>query len=132
VQRAVADMAAQRMTASMISGIGGLFSAHGNVFSRGQVLPFASGGVISSPTLFPLGLMGEAGPEAILPLQRTRSGDLGVKAEGQGGGDVVNVNFTVVANDSRSFRDSMIQNKAAILGVVQEAYNRRGKRGPLA
>ena len=62
-------------------------SAQGNAFAGGQVLAFASGGafansVVTGPTLFPLGLMGEAGPEAILPLKRTRSGDLGVTAEG--------------------------------------------------
>jgi len=70
-------------------------SAKGNAFSRGQLLAFASGGaftnsLVTEPTLFPMGLMGEAGPEAILPLKRTKSGDLGVVAEGAGQ-TVVNV-----------------------------------------
>jgi len=132
VQRAVADMAAQRVTGSMISGIGGLFSAKGNVFSHGQVVPFASGGVVAGPTMFPLGLMGEAGPEAILPLQRTRSGALGVKAEG-GGGDVVNNYFAlnISAMDTRSMSQAFEQHKRQIVGMVQEAYNKRGKRGPV-
>lgn len=61
-----------------------LANAHGNVFDRG-LKKFASGGVVSSPTLFgygksSTGLMGEAGPEAILPLSRGRNGDLGVQA----------------------------------------------------
>lgn len=61
-------------------------SAHGNVFSGGRVVPFASGGVVGSPTTFPMagggvGLMGEAGPEGILPLTRV-GGDLGVRASG--------------------------------------------------
>lgn len=61
-------------------------SARGNVFAHGEIVPFARGGVIDQPTIFPmakgLGLMGEAGPEAVMPLARTSSGDLGVRAEG--------------------------------------------------
>jgi len=61
------------------------------------VIPFARGGVVSSPTMFPMaggrnGLMGEAGPEAIMPLKRTASGDLGVRVDGSRGGSTqVNV-----------------------------------------
>lgn len=59
-------------------------NAHGNVYDQGGLVPFARGGVVSRPTVFPfasgVGLMGEAGPEAILPLERGASGDLGVKA----------------------------------------------------
>lgn len=59
-------------------------SAHGNIFDHGLV-KFAQGGIVSSPTSFGYGngqsgLMGEAGPEAILPLQRDSSGNLGVSA----------------------------------------------------
>lgn len=83
----------------------GAFSAKGNVFdssglrafARGAVFPtiaaFAAGGaftnqVVASPTLFAfgkggqLGLMGEAGPEAIMPLQRGPDGKLGVRNNG--------------------------------------------------
>ncbi len=60
--------------------------AHGGIIHDGEVQPFARGGVVNRPTIFPLargiGLMGEAGPEAILPLSRLPGGDLGVKAEG--------------------------------------------------
>jgi hypothetical protein len=71
-------------------------SAHGNVFSGGRVTPFARGGMINRPTTFPManggmGLAGEAGPEAIFPLTRTRSGDLGVKAEGAATTVLVNI-----------------------------------------
>tara|TARA_Y100000310_G_scaffold324866_2_gene387345 strand:- start:10746 stop:12854 length:2109 start_codon:yes stop_codon:yes gene_type:complete len=62
-------------------------SAKGNVFSGGRIRAFARGGVISGPTVFPMtngtGLMGEAGPEAIMPLSRDASGNLGVKSQGQ-------------------------------------------------
>ena len=58
----------------------------GAAFSGGRVTAFATGGVVNSPTLFPMrggtGLMGEAGPEAIMPLARTSSGKLGVQASG--------------------------------------------------
>jgi hypothetical protein len=54
--------------------------AFGLAFSQGRTIPFAAGGVIASPVRVPMALMGEAGPEAIMPLQRTGSGALGVAA----------------------------------------------------
>lgn len=73
--------------------LGVLGFAKGGVFSGGNVTPFARGGVINRPTLFPMakgaGLMGEAGPEAIMPLTRGPDGKLGVA----GGGTSVNVNI---------------------------------------
>ncbi|WP_210879990.1 phage tail tape measure protein [Roseovarius autotrophicus] len=61
--------------------------ARGGVFAGGQDLTaFARGGVVNRPTVFPfsrgIGLMGEAGPEAILPLRRGRDGRLGVEMNG--------------------------------------------------
>lgn len=58
---------------------------NGGAFSGGRVIPFANGGVVSSPTNFPMagnnmGLMGEAGPEAIIPLRRGSNGKLGVES----------------------------------------------------
>lgn len=87
----LAKLAAYQFIANAFSGTalgtaaGSLLpSANGNVFAGGNVVPFAKGGVVNSPTLFPMangaGLMGEAGPEAVMPLSRTASGDLGVKA----------------------------------------------------
>lgn len=67
--------------------IGGFFkNAKGNVFYKGNVIPFANGGVVNRNTYFPMtngrtGLMGERGAEAIMPLKRTSNGQLGVKAE---------------------------------------------------
>lgn len=81
-------------------------------FAKGGVVPFATGGVVSSPTYFPagknIGLMGEAGAEAIMPLQRTADGRLGVAAMG-GGGSGVQVVFNVTAQDAASFRKSESQ-----------------------
>lgn len=72
--------------------------AKGAAFSGGNVIPFAKGAVIGGPTLFPMsgkstGLMGESGPEAVMPLKRAANGDLGVSSTGG--------NVTVVVNDMR-------------------------------
>jgi len=74
------------------------FNAKGNVYDKG-LKKFAKGGIVSSPTIFAygsggygnFGLMGEAGAEAILPLKRGRSGNLGVEASGGATNIVVNV-----------------------------------------
>jgi lambda family phage tail tape measure protein len=70
-------------------------SATGNVFAAGAVTPFALGGVVRRPTIFPMatgmGLMGEAGPEAVMPLRRLGNGRLGVEAAGGGATMVVNI-----------------------------------------
>ena len=67
-------------------------AALGSAWDRG-IQKFATGGVVGSPTMFGtrsgLGLMGEAGPEAIMPLKRGSDGSLGVKADGIGGANVV-------------------------------------------
>lgn len=115
------------LTSSLFSGLfKGLMP-----FAKGGVVPgaaaFASGGVVASPTYFPLGrslgVMGEAGAEAILPLQRGADGRLGVAAGG-GGGGAVNVVFNVSAPDAASFRKS----EAQITGMLARAVA-RGSRG---
>ncbi len=82
----------------------------GGSFAQGRVMPFAKGGVVSSPTTFPMrgatGLMGEAGPEAIMPLSRGPDGSLGVRAQGGGGVSVV---MNINTPDAESFRRSQGQ-----------------------
>ncbi|RLC97583.1 MAG: phage tail tape measure protein, partial [Chloroflexi bacterium] len=67
----------------ILGALGVTASAKGNAFDSGNVVPFAKGGVVNTPTLFPMakgaGLMGEAGPEAVMPLTRGSDGKLGVK-----------------------------------------------------
>lgn len=109
---------------------GSLFSANGNVFQGGSVVPFANGGIINSPMMFPLrnntlGIAGEAGAEAILPLRRDSSGKLGVAMSGnQGGSSVININQTInVASgaDSNRVRQSAGQGLRDALAVVNSA-----------
>lgn len=83
--------------------------ADGASFSQGRVTPFAKGGVVSSPTLFPMrggtGLMGEAGPEAIMPLSRGPDGRLGVASDGR----AVTVNMNITTPDVQGFQRSRSQ-----------------------
>jgi lambda family phage tail tape measure protein len=85
--------------------------AKGAPFTQGRVMPFARGGVVSSPTTFPMrggtGLMGEAGPEAIMPLTRGADGKLGVRSEA--GGRTVSVVVNVTTPDVAGFRRSQGQ-----------------------
>ena len=99
------------LQAGMQSFVGSLFpSAKGNFFAQNKIVPFAYGGVVNKPTLFPMangmGLMGEAGPEAIMPLRRGRNGRLGVEAaSGATSNIVVNVDASgtqVQGDDNRA------------------------------
>jgi phage-related minor tail protein len=91
------------------------------------VLPFASGGVIGAPSYFPLaagglGLAGEAGPEAIMPLARGSDGRLGVAVSGAPAQP--NIIVQISTPDPDSFRRS----EAYITGQIARAVA-RGQRG---
>jgi hypothetical protein len=89
--------------AAASQSVAALGAAKGRVFDGG-VSRFARGDVFNSPTLFKFasgggfrtGLMGEAGPEAVMPLKRGKDGRLGVEAAGGGGVSVVN-NFMLMS-----------------------------------
>lgn len=89
-------------TGLSLTGTGGLY-ANGAAFYGGRLIPFAAGGVVDRPTIFPMangmGLMGEAGAEAIMPLRRAPDGRLGVEARGGAGAAPV-VNVSVQNNAS--------------------------------
>jgi len=97
--------------------------AKGGVIDAGQVRRFASGGIVSSPTTFPMqggtGLMGEAGPEAIMPLRRGPDGRLGVAASNS----APTVNVTINTPDADSFQRSRTQVAATLARAVD-----RGRR----
>jgi len=104
------------------SASGPLYSERGNIFSGGKVVPFARGGIVHRPEVFPManggiGLMGEAGPEAIMPLRRDSSGRLGVA--GGGGGTVIQQTINVDARGADSGVDQKI--RAGVALAVQQA-----------
>jgi phage-related minor tail protein len=108
---------------SLLSGI--LPFAKGAAFGAGRVAAFARGGVVDGPTHFPmrggLGLMGEAGPEAIMPLARGADGRLGVR--GGAGGGAVSVTMNITTPDAEGFRRSQSQVAAEMSRAIQ-----RGRR----
>lgn len=82
----IAAAAAGGSAGGSAAGIGSAVasaSANGNAFAAGQVTAFADGGVLNGPTMTPMALMGEAGPEAVMPLSRNSQGQLGVNMSGQ-------------------------------------------------
>lgn len=100
--------------------------AKGGSFTQGRVMPFANGGVVSQATYFPMrggtGLMGEAGPEAIMPLSRGSDGRLGVRAEG-GSARPVNITMNISTPDVQGFRRSQSQIAADVSRMLS-----RGRR----
>jgi phage-related minor tail protein len=92
--------------------VGGLLPFEkGGSFSQGRVTPFAKGGVVANPTSFAMrggqGLMGEAGPEAIMPLARGPDGRLGVQAAGSA--KAVTVVMNISTPDVQGFQRSQSQ-----------------------
>jgi phage-related minor tail protein len=83
ILRAMADMAGQATAQYLFSGI--TPAAHGDIFSGPGIAAYENT-VVKQPTLVALAkgaaLIGEAGDEAVMPLGRTASGDLGVKVAG--------------------------------------------------
>ncbi|WP_299748391.1 phage tail tape measure protein [uncultured Tateyamaria sp.] len=116
----------------LASGAGGLLEnilpfADGAPFSQGRVMPFASGGVVSSATPFGMrggmGVMGEAGPEAIMPLARGPDGKLGVRGGGVQGGPTVVMNITTP--DVQGFARSQNQIAAQMNRALSRANRNR-------
>lgn len=120
---------ASGITNSISDGLNTLFaglSGNNVKAAAGGIKPFAAGGIIGTPTYFPLmnggmGLAGEAGPEAILPLTRGADGTLGV-ASNTGTG-VPNVTIHIATPDAESFRRS----ETYITGQIARAVA-RGQR----
>ena len=113
-------------------------NAVGNVYGPTGLVPFASGGIVNSPTLFQFaggtGLMGEAGPEAIVPLRRGKDGKLGIVSTGGGGSTsvVVNVNMQTGESDTTaSSGDGELLGKALSEAVQAELVRQKRPGGLL-
>lgn len=113
------------------SGVGDLIGdilpfADGAAFSQGKVVPFARGGVVTGPTAFAMrgatGLMGEAGPEAILPLSRSADGSLGVRAQAGGSTTVV---MNISTPDVQGFQRSNSQIAAQLSRALSRGNRNR-------
>jgi phage-related minor tail protein len=99
----------------------------GGSFTQGRVMPFARGGIVSSPVSFPMrggrGLMGEAGPEAIMPLSRGADGRLGVQMAG--GGRAVSIVMNVTTPDVQGFQRSQGQIAAQVSRALARGQRNR-------
>jgi lambda family phage tail tape measure protein len=107
-------------------------SANGNVFGQNGIQKFARGGIVNRPTMFPfangIGLMGEAGPEAIMPLKRGSDGKLGVAG---GGGTSVVVNVDAKGTQVEGNQNQGRQLGAAISAAVQQELIKQRRPGGL-
>jgi hypothetical protein len=122
-------------------GAGGAFwNANGNAFGANGIIPFADGGIVNRPTMFKFanggamstGVMGEAGPEAILPLRRGSDGKLGVKSAG--GGSTTNVTVNVDASGNSQVSGNAGQAEAlgrVVSQAVQQELIKQKRPGGL-
>ncbi len=117
-----------------------LIAGKGAAFAKNKIVPYAMGGIVNKPTLFQyanggsgrFGLMGEAGPEAIMPLRRGSNGKLGVEASG---GAMGNITVNVDAAGSSVEGDASQANqlgKAIGIAVQQELVKQKRPGGLLA
>jgi phage-related minor tail protein len=128
------DVALRPVQSALGSGLSGLSSSlvsafgfnRGGAFSAGRVRAFAQGGIVNTPTLFQMrdgmGLMGEAGPEAVMPLTRGPDGKLGIAATGQRSGPLVTVNISTP--DIEAFQRSRGQISAQLARAVSRGNSR--------
>jgi lambda family phage tail tape measure protein len=116
----------------------GVLNANGNAFAANGIVPYAKGGIVNRPTMFKFarggtmqtGIMGEAGPEAIMPLKRGADGKLGVQAAGGSG---ITVNVSVDANGTQVQGDpgQGQQLGRVIAGAVQAELIKQQRPGGL-
>ena len=134
----LADMARIIVRQAFIKPLLGMFgfadggvveNAMGNVYGSNGIQKFARGGVVHSPTIFPfkngIGLMGEAGSEAIMPLKRHSNGKLGVEASGGMGSVIVNVDAKGTSAQGDNSRSKEL---GRLIGVAIEAELVKQKR----
>lgn len=119
------------ISGALANSVGGLVQsvlpfADGAPFSQGRVMPFANGGIVSSTTPFGMrggmGIMGEAGPEAIMPLARGADGKLGVRGAGGGGQSIV---MNITTPDIQGFQRSKGQIAAQMTRALSRGQRNR-------
>ena len=119
----------------IVGAIMGAKQADGGAWQGGsQINAYANGGVVGGPTYFPMsggktGLMGEAGPEAIMPLKRGANGKLGVQMEGGGQNVVVNQSFNFSANGDDSVKKIIAQAAPQIANMTKKSIMDDRRRG---
>ncbi len=132
----IADLTRITVRAALLNTLSGIpfFSKvikneKGNVFAKNKIVPYKYGGVVDKPTLFPMangmGLMSEAGAEAIMPLKRGRDGKLGVQSSGGIGNIVVNVDASGSSVEGNTQQSSEL---GKMLGSVIQAELIKQKR----
>ncbi|UDM17929.1 phage tail length tape measure family protein [Vogesella sp. XCS3] len=136
IQKAIAGGLDAFKTTDISKTISSFFaSANGNAFAGGQPLTaFATGGaftntIATAPTVAPMALFGEAGPEAIMPLARDSSGRLGVRSSSEGTQAVaVSVNVTNASSQPVNATASQPKwdGKQWVIGVMLEDVKRGG------
>ena len=137
VQSILADMLRIMIRATIIKPLmGAIFPdlklAKGGVMANNNIVPYRKGGVVGAPTMFryggtKLGIMGEAGPEAIMPLKRGPSGKLGVEMTGSRGvGRTTTVNYT---GPTLNFNGDEYVPKAAVGGIINSAATQGASMG---
>ena len=122
-------IAARKAAAGIFQLIGGAFgfSANGNAFDQGGMLKSANGNVFDSPTLHTysggIGMLGEAGPEAVMPLKRNSSGQLGVVAQGGSQSSPIYITVNVQGGKTNDETGNAVANKVAeqfTRGIVRQ------------
>lgn len=141
-RQAAADLARIGIRQAITGPLAGaLFGAHGMAMGGGRMIPFGKGGIVNRPTIIPMGnRTGVAGEqnkeEGVLPLARTRRGDLGVQLAGGGGQttkneSIVNVTFNINAGVSPTIRAEVLNMLPMITeqtkGAVADAIRRGGR-----
>ena len=132
----------QRIMMPLLKGISSAFNlnlkfdAQGSAYNKEGLMKYAKGGVVTQPTFFRyggagnLGLMGEAGAEAILPLKRGRSGNLGVESLG-GGSTNVSVNVDASGTSVQGDNETGQQFGEAIATAIQLEIVKQKRSGGL-
>ena len=123
------------VASSLSKTVGFGVNAMGNVYAQNGIQKFARGGIVDKPTMFPfakgIGLMGEAGPEAIMPLRRGRDGRLGVQATNGGGGVSVVVNVDAGGSNVQGNNNQAGQLGKAVGAAVQAELIKQRRPGGL-